>query len=134
MSYSVFIHKFERGQPSSAPFHEVSVILEKYGFVDSVGLRLEFTPRGDDLCEIGFIGGNKAEGINSIGFERPVSGGRLGALVFELLAISGMCYFEVDCSYVLARTDVTADLPQGLLEQCVTKRATVISLISEVSL
>ena len=70
----------------------------------------------------------------SIGFERPVAGGRLGALVFELLAVAGMCYFEQDCTFVLARIDVTAELPEGLLEQCESGQVTVVASSSEVPL
>src|SRR5689334_23306676 len=110
MSYSVFIQKFEKGEPAPHPFGEVTRILEKYGSIEAVGTRLEFTPFADDLCEVGYIGGSQIKGIDSVGFERPVSGGRLQSLVFELLALPGMCYFEQDCSYVLARTDATANL------------------------
>ena len=133
MSYSVYVQKFEQGEQSSASFGEVVAILKKYGSVDRARNRLEFTPNGDDICEVGFIGGDE-EGIVSVAFERPVSGGRLSDLVFELLAVDGMCYFELDCSYVLARTDVTKDLPEGLIEQCETSRVTVIKTKSEIPL
>lgn len=134
MSYSVFLHRFEQGEPSPAPFAEVASILEKYGSIDVAGSRLEFTPKGSDLCEVGFVGGSRKTGVDSIGFERPVAGGRLDALVFELLAVPGMCYFEQDCTFVLARTDVTAELPEGLLEQCESSHVTVIASSSEVPL
>lgn len=134
MSYSVFIHRFKDGEPSPVPLVEVASILQRYGSIESAGDRLEFTPRGNDLCEIGFVGGNEEVGIDSVSFERPVSGGPLGKLIFELLAIPGMCYFELDCTYVLARTDVTKELPEGLLEQCSSQGVTVISSASEVPL
>ena len=82
----------------------------------------------------GFIGGSETEGIDSIGFERPISGGRLSELVFELLGVDGLCYFEVDVSFVLGRTDVTADLPKGLLELCETRRVTIVSSRTEIPL
>lgn len=134
MSYSVFIHRFKDGEPSPAPFVEVASILRRYGTIGSAGDRLEFTPEGDDLCDVGFIGGDEENGIDSVGFERPVSGGSLGQLIFELLSIPGMCYFELDCTYVLARTDVAKELPEGLLEQCSAGSVTVISSASEVPL
>lgn len=134
MSYSVFVHKFAAGEASPAPFASVSSILRRYGSVDHVGGRLEFTPGDNDLCEVGFIGGSEGHGIDSVGFERPVSGGRLNSLVFELLGVHGMCYFELDCNYVLARTDVTSELPEGLLQQCQSGRVTVISSEAEVAL
>jgi hypothetical protein len=127
MSYEVFVHKFEHGDPVGAPFKEVASVLEKYGSVDFVEQRIEFEPFTDDICEIGFLGGSEADGIDSIGFERPVSGGRLRSLIFELLSINGMCFFELDVSYVLARTDVTEHLPEGLRDLCDEHRVTVIS-------
>ncbi len=134
MSYSVFIHRFKDGEPSPVPFVEVASILQRYGAIDSAGDSLEFTPNGDNLCEIGFVGGDEESGIDSVSFERPVSGGPLGQLIFELLAIPGMCYFELDCTYVLARTDVTKELPEGLVEQCSSGHLTVISSAGEVPL
>jgi hypothetical protein len=134
MSYSVFIHCFKDGEPSPVPFVEVVSILQRYGTIHSAGDRLEFTPKGDNLCEVGFIGGDEKSGIDSVSFERPVSGGPLGQLIFELLSTPGMCYFELDCTYVLARTDVTKELPEGLLEQCSSGCVTVISSAGEVPL
>lgn len=134
MSYSVYIQKFKNGEPSFANFSDVSAILNKYGSVDRVGGRIEFTPDGDDLCEVGFVGGSEDDGIDSIGFERPISGGRLSLLIFELLAMPGMCYFELECTYVLARSDLTRDLPEGLLKQCESGSVTIISSASEVLL
>lgn len=134
MSYSVFLHSFKDGEPSPVPFIDVASVLQRYGNIGRAGDSLEFTPKGDDLCEVGFIGGNEEDGIDSVSFERPISGGRLGQLVFELLSIPGMCYFELDCTYVLARTDVTNELPEGLLEQCASQSVTVISSVSEIPL
>jgi hypothetical protein len=116
------------------PFVEVASILQRYGTIDRAGDHLEFTPKGDNLCEVGFVGGDEESGIDSIGFERPISGGALGQLIFELLSISGMCYFELDCTYVLAKTDVTKELPEGLLEQCSSGCVTVISSAAEAPL
>jgi len=72
--------------------------------------------------------------MDAIGFQRPISGGRLALLIFDLLAIPGMCYFELECTYVLARSDLTADLPEGLLIQCESRSVTVISSASEILL
>lgn len=134
MGYSVYLQKFDCGEPAFAPYSDISSILLRYGSVDHIEGRIEFTPNGDDLCEVGFVGGNETEGVDSIGFERPVSGGRLGALVFELLGVGGMCFFEQDATFVLARTDVTSDLPDGLLDQSESRRVTVIQSAGEVPL
>lgn len=134
MGYTVFVQKFAGGERSSAPFASVVSILQRYGDVSDAGGRLEFTPAGDDLCEIGFVGGGQVEGIDSVGFERPVSGGRLASLVFDLLGIPGMCYFELDCSYVLARTEITAELPPALVGLCASGAVTVVSSASDVPL
>ncbi len=134
MSYAVYVQKFRNGEPFPADFGEVISVLSRYGSVTSSDERIQFVPNGDDICEVGFIGGSQEEGIASIGFERPVSGGRLAQLVFELLGITGMCYFEQDCTYVLARSDVAADLPEGLTKMCELGRVTVISAVTEVPL
>lgn len=134
MGYSVYLQKFECGEPAFASYAEVSSILLRYGSVDHVDGRIEFAPHGDYLCEVGFVGGSETEGVDSISFERPVSGGRLGALVFELLGVGGMCYFEQDANFVLARTDVTADLPDGLVDQCEARCVTVIQSAEDVPL
>jgi hypothetical protein len=134
MSYSVYLQKFEHGAPASVPYPVVAAILSQYGTVDAVGSRKEFTPREDNLCEVGFLSGNENVGIDGISFERPVAGRALPGLIFRLLDLPGMCFFELDCTYVLAKTDVTGDLPEGLVEQCRTRRATVISSPEEIVL
>lgn len=133
MSYSVYLQKFTAGEPAFAPFEAVASILRKYGSVDVIESRIEFTPNGDDLCEVGFIGGSESEGIDSVGFERPVSSERLRALIFELLGIRGMCYFEQDATFVLARTDLNADLPEELREQCESGQVTLVASIADVA-
>ncbi len=133
MGYSVYLHKFEAGEPAFAPFAEVAAILRRYGSIDFVGSHIEFTPKGDDLCEAGSVGGSESEGIDSVGFERPVSSDRLRTLIFELLGVRGMCYFEQDATFVLAKTDVTADLPEGLLDQCETGQVTLVRSLADVA-
>ncbi|WKZ87317.1 hypothetical protein N5B55_21420 [Ralstonia pickettii] len=132
MSYTVFVQKFADGQAGSVPYNSVVSVLRRYGSVSDIGQSVEFIPDGDDLCEIGFVGGNRADGVDGVSFERPVSGGRLRELVFELLDIPGMCYFEVDCRFVLARRDVAVDLPLGLIRQCESGSVTIISSATEV--
>jgi hypothetical protein len=134
MSYSVYLQKFEHGEPASAPYSEVTAIFSLYGSVDAVGSRAEFTPRENTLCEVGFLSGNEQDGIDGISFERPVAGRALPGLIFRLLDLPGMCFFELDCTYVLAKTDVTSDLPEGLAEQCPSGRVTVISSVEEIVL
>jgi len=134
MSYAVYIQKFKNGEPSPANYRDVISVLSRYGSVDHADKRIEFTPSDEDICEVGFIGGGEEEGVDSVGFQRPISGGRLAQLIFELLSVPGMCYFEQDCTYVLARSDVTADLPEGLVELCESGRAIIITSAEEVPL
>jgi len=134
MSYSVYIQKFKNGKADFANFTDVAAILNTYGLLNRVGDRIAFIPSSDDLCEVGFVSGTENVGIDAIGFQRPISGGRLILLIFDLLAIPGMCYFELECTYVLARSDLTADLPEGLRLQCESGSVTVISSMSEVPL
>jgi hypothetical protein len=133
MGYSVYLHKFEAGEPAFVPFAEVAAILRRYGTVTLVGSHIEFTPKGDDLCEVGFIAGSESEGIDSIGFERPVFSDRLRKLIFELLSVRGMCYFEQDATFVLDKTDVKADLPEGLLDQCESGQVTLVRSFADVA-
>jgi hypothetical protein len=133
MGYAVYVQKFENGERAFAPFGQVSPILEKYGRLSIRGNRAEFIPNGDDICEVGFLGVTDL-GVDGIGFERPISGGRLPQLVFELLSVPGFCFFEQDVSYVLARTDVYTALPEGLRELCASGACTVISRAEDVAL
>jgi hypothetical protein len=133
MGYSVYIQKFAAGEPAFAPFVEVAAILRRYGSINFVGSHIEFRPKGDDLCEVGLIGGSESEGIDSIGFERPVYSERLRHLIFELLGVHGMCYFEQDATFVLAKTDVKGDLPKGLLEQCEAGQVTLVRSFADVA-
>ena len=134
MSYSVYVQKFENGERAYASFRQVTSILERYGRLALLEDRGEFIPSGEDICDVGYLGGNEKTGTDGVGFDRPVSGVRLRALVFELLGVEGMCYFEQDVRYVLARSDVTATLPEGLLELCETGRCTVISSAEDIPL
>lgn len=134
MSYSVFLQKFVGGEPASVPYSEVAAVLSQYGALDWVGPRMKFTPREDNLCEVAFLSGNESDGIDGISFARPAAGRTLPDLVFRLLDLPGMCFFELDCTYVLAKTDVTDELPEGLVEQCASGRATVISSVEEIVL
>ena len=134
MGYSVYLQKIETGEPAFAPYSEVVSILKRYGSVNHVDSRIEFTPNGEGLCEVGFVGGSEAEGIDSVGFERPVSGGRLAELIFELLGVEGMCYFEQDATFVLARADVEPDLPEGLLDQCEPRQVTIVASSQDIPL
>jgi hypothetical protein len=134
MSYSVYVQKFDDGERAYAPFREVASVLEKYGRLALLPDRGEFIPNGEDICEVGYLNGNEELGLDGVGIDRPVSGGRLKTLVFELLGVEGMCYFEQDVTYVLARSDVTPTLPQGLLELCESGRCTVISTAEEIPL
>jgi len=134
MSYSVYVQKFKSGESVVVPFEQVSNVLSKYGTIGSTGAYLELTPHRDDLCEVAILSGSVQDGVSGISFERPVSGPLLPEVIFQLLAIPGMCFFEVDCTYVAARTDITADLPKGLVEQCKSGAVTVVSGPAELRL
>ena len=137
MSYSVYVQKFDHGEPANVPYSEVASVLSQYGTIDRVGSRMEFNPHEDNLCEVGFLSGNESDGIDGIdgiSFERPVAGRALPDLIFRLLNLPSICFFELDCTYVLAKADITADLPEGLLEQCESGRVTVISSVEEIVL
>jgi hypothetical protein len=132
MGYAFYLQKFEDGERSSAPSCDVISVLEQYGRVESRDGRSEFIPDGDDLCEVGFLSVSEM-GVDGVSLERPIASERLPRLVFDLLGIEGFCFFEQDVSYVLARTDVTASLPEGLRELCSSGRCAVISHASEVT-
>jgi hypothetical protein len=133
MGYAVYVQKFEAGERAYAPSAQVTAILERYGRVAIHGGRAEFIPDGEDICDVGYLELTDL-GVDGVGFDRPVSGGRLPQLVFDLLGVEGMCYFEQDVRYVLARSEVTDSLPDGLRELSETGRCTVISNVAEVAL
>jgi len=134
MSYSVYVQKFISGDSAAIDFNAVAAILAPHGTIGDAGRHLEFTPREDNLCEVAILSGSKSDGITGISFERPVTGRGLPELIFALLDIPGTCFYELDCSYVMARSDVTSELPEGLLEACTLSSVTVISSAAEVQL
>ncbi len=132
MGYAFYLQKFEDGEPSSVPSSEVMSVLERYGRVETGDGKAEFIPDGNDLCEVGFLSMGET-GVDGISLARPVASKRLPQLVFDLLGIEGLCFFEQDVSYVLARSDVTASLPEALRELCLSGKCTIISYASEVA-
>lgn len=132
MSYMVYVQAFAHGEPLLVAFSSVVQILERFGVVTRNADRLEFTPNSVEICEIGFITGDQETGIQTLAFLRPVSGGRLAEMVFALLAIPGMCYFEQDGTDVLARADLTNEIPEGLLSLCRSGKVTVVVSPQEV--
>lgn len=134
MGYAVYLQKFSRGEQAAAPYGEVIAILERYGSVSAANGRLQFHPDDEDICEFGSVHGTQAEGINGVSITRPLRGGRLPALIFEVLGLPGMCYFEQDVEAVLARTDVGPDLPSELLDMCKDRKVTVIASADDIRL
>ncbi len=131
MSYSVFLQNFS---DRKTPFGAVQAILNKYGTIGrgpSGGF--EFTPTEDEVCEVAFLGDN-SEHIDGISFSRPASGPKLRSIIFELLGLPGMCYYELDVREVLARSDVSAHLPPELLQLCESGTVTVITSETEIDL
>lgn len=134
MSYSVYVQRFSQGEEATIPYQEIAEILSGLGSLRSAGSFIEFTPSTDDMCEVAILSGSESEGITGISFERPASSVALSQVVFQLLAIPGTCFFEVDCTYVKARADVTNDLPEGLLEQCESGAVTIVTTAEQVQL
>ena len=134
MSYSVCIQRFDHGENATIPYQDLAEIFSNLGSLGSAGSYIEFTPNTDDLCEVAILSGSEEEGISGISIKRPVLSTALSRVVFKLLGFPGTCFFEADCTYVMARTDVTNDLPEGLLEQCETGQVTIIKTAEEVQL
>ena len=135
MSYDVCVRCFAGGDTKTLPFAEVAAILRKFGSIDEGVGSLEFTPDGEGMCEYGFIDGDEDRGIDSVIFSRPdLLDIRLRSLVFDLLGIPGMCYFEQDVIHIYARSNLTEELPEGFLEESSAGRVTVISSEAELDL
>lgn len=134
MSYSVYVQRFNQGEEAAIPYQDLVEVFSGLGSLGSAGSFIEFTPNTDDLCEVAILSGDEKEGITGIAFERPVASAALSEIVFQLLAIPGTCFFEADCTYVMARSDVTNDLPEGLLDQCESGQVTIVKTAEEVQL
>ncbi len=134
MSYSVFVHRFASGEPAPIAFEAVVAILAPHGTIGESDGFWEFTPHRDGLCEVGILSGSPEEGVLGVHFERPAAGGGLADLVFGLLGIDGCCYFEQDCTEVLARSDLSAELPAELLDLCDSGSVTVVRSAAQIAL
>lgn len=131
MGYDVFVRRFVGGDSSPAPFSEVAAILQKYGTIEESPFGgLQFLPTNDDICEIGFIDGDQDSGVAGIMFSRPRD--KLPPIIFDLLGIQGMSYFEQDVIHLFARSDITTELPEGLAAASAAGRLTIISSASEI--
>ena len=134
MGYSLYFQIFLNRECGTTPYGEVIAILSKFGNVWEGEGRIEFTPDANDICEVGFITRKREDGVSGISLVRPQKGWRLPALIFDLLSIPGLCFYELDCTYVLARSDVTEHVPKKLLDLCPDRRVTVITSPYEISL
>jgi hypothetical protein len=132
MGYSVYVQRYSHGEEATIPYRKLVDVFSGLGTLGSAGSYIEFTPYTDELCEVAILSGDEAGGITSISFERPGASAALADLVFQLLAIPGTCFFEADCTYVKARTDVTKNLPEELLDQCETGQVTIVTSAEEV--
>ena len=132
MSYSFCLQKFESGDSVPFSFNDVVAALKPHGSVGDAGGWWEFTPQNEGICEVALISGvENEETTTGLSFERPSSSATLREIVFEPLAIPGTCFFEVDVTYVAARSDVAADLPPELLELCESGQVTMLTDASE---
>ena len=60
-----------------------------------------------------------------------MTGNKLRKIVFELLGLKGMCFFELDVSYVLSKSDVSEFLPDALIDACESGTVTLVSTESD---
>ena len=109
---------------------DVENVLLRYGSIAAEASFHEFSPACDDICDHAVLsaGDDFVEGIT---FERPVTGNKLRKIVFELLGLQGMCFFELDVSYVLSKSDVSEFLPDELIDACESGAVTVITTESD---
>lgn len=108
----------------------VENVLSPYGQIARDVSFHEFSPACDDICDYAILS-TSDDFVEGITFERPVTGNKLRKIVFELLGLQGMCFFELDVSYVLSRSDVSEFLPDELIGACESGTVTVVSTESE---
>lgn len=129
MGYSVFLHNFT---PEKTRLRDVKSILQPYGQIGQDGPFHEFSPDCDEICDYAILSTNE-DFVEGISFERPVTGSKLRKLVFELLGLPGMCYFELDVSYVLSKSDISEFLPEDLIDVCESGTVTLVSTESDLA-
>ena len=127
MGYSVFLHNFT---PEKTRLQDVESVLLSYGQIGRGVAFHEFSPDCDDICDHAVLS-TSDDCVEGITFERPVSGNRLRKIVYELLGLQGMCFFELDVSYVLSRSDVSEYVPDELIDACESGTVTVVSTESD---
>lgn len=127
MGYSVFLHNFT---PEKTRLKDVESLLLPYGQIGRDVSFHEFSPTCDDICDHAILSTND-DFVEGITFERPLNGNKLRKIVFELLGLQGMCFFELDVSYVLSKSDVSEFLPDELIDACESGTVTLVSSESD---
>jgi len=116
VSYQVFVQKFENGDSGIIPFDELNLILSKYGKIEEGHFGLEFISSVGDICDDAPLSGTSKETITGISFNRPTAFDPLPEIIYDLLSIKNTCFFGPDLEYLHSRSDMTAHLPESLLE------------------
>ena len=116
MGYQIFVQKFENGDSGVIPFDEIKSILEKYGSVSEGNFGLEFLSSVGEVCDYASITGKDEGSVTGVSFDRPTDHKLLPAIIFDLLAIENTCFFGPDLEYLQARSDISSQLPESLLE------------------
>ena len=116
MGYQVFVQKFENGDSGIIPFEEIKTVLQKYGTIVKGNFGLEFISSVGEVCDYASITGKSKNSISGISFDRPTDHELLPNIIYDLLSIANTCFFGPDLEYLQARSDISAQLPESLLE------------------
>ncbi|AZZ93510.1 hypothetical protein EUZ85_23415 [Hahella sp. KA22] len=116
MSYEFFFQKFENGKAGVIPFEEINAILKNYGEIIGDDSDLEFVSKVGEICERACLFGESRDAISGMVCFRPVQHELLPKIIFDLLSIENTCFFGPGLDYLQARTDISSQLPESLLE------------------
>ncbi|MCG8667809.1 MAG: hypothetical protein MI867_00220 [Pseudomonadales bacterium] len=116
MGYQVFVQKFENGDSGIIPFEEIESVLKQYGSISEGNFGLEFISSVGEICDFASLSGNSKDSISGVTFDRPTTHEKLPEIIFDLLSIKNTCFFGPDLEYLQARTDISTQLPESLLE------------------
>ncbi|MDG9671625.1 hypothetical protein ONV78_28070 [Hahella sp. CR1] len=116
MSYEIFFQKFENGEAGVIPFEEINAVLKNYGEIIEDDGDFEFVSKVGEICESAYLFGESRDAISGMVFLRPMQHELLPKIIFELLSIENTCFFGPGLDYLQARTDISSQLPESLLE------------------
>jgi hypothetical protein len=119
MTAYLFLQKFEAGKPVNLPYKEVVNALAKYGKAGIGSGDTEIHFPENKFAQVCTIAGSEAEGVNCIGFERPLFDDDLRLLVWECMVRFRCTVFDGTLHTLCTPPHGIPALPEGMTQAAV---------------